>query len=107
MAMELANPQTGLPQVKTPEMNDRDRINDILSYEKYMSYGFNTGLHEMQNPQLHQTVARILGEVNEMQFKLFNAMFEKGWYKMKTADTQEIGQANQQFANYRSQFPQF
>jgi hypothetical protein len=35
MATEIAVKQTGqLPQVKGPEMNDRDRINDVLSSVK-------------------------------------------------------------------------
>ncbi|MBC8081186.1 MAG: spore coat protein, partial [Gorillibacterium sp.] len=38
---------TGEPQAKGPEMNDRDRINDILNYVKYMTQGYNTGLNEL------------------------------------------------------------
>jgi spore coat protein CotF len=106
--MEIAKPQTGeLPQVKGPEMNDRDRVNDILSLQKYLATGFNTGLAEIQNPKLRQTISGILQSQHELQWQLFNAMFEKGWYKMKAADKQEISQAHQQFSNYASQFPNF
>lgn len=106
--MQIAVPQSGqLPQVKGPEFNDRDRINDILSYEKYLTSGYNTGLNEMQNPRLHQKIGSILQDVHQTQFQLFDLMFQKGWYKMKAAETTEISQAQQQFANYKTQFPTF
>ncbi|WP_028549403.1 spore coat protein [Paenibacillus sp. UNC451MF] len=106
--MEIAKPQTGeLPQVKGPQMNDRDHINDILMLEKYMTTGFNTGLNEVQNPELRKTISSILNTQHESQWQLFNLMFEKGWYKMKAADKQEITQAKQQFSGYSSQFPTF
>ena len=108
MNMTIAQPQTGqLPKVKGPEMNDRDYVNDILSFEKYLSNGYNTGLNEAQHPQLHQTVQNLLNDVHQAQYELFELMFQKGWYKMKAADAQEIQQAHQQFTNYKSQFPAF
>ncbi|RAV19900.1 spore coat protein [Paenibacillus contaminans] len=108
MAVELAMPKSpNEPQVKGPEMNDRDYINDILTQEKYLTSGYNTGLNEMQNPQLHQTIQQILNDVHQSQTQLFNLMFQNGWYKMKAADAQEITQAHTQFNNYKTQFPSF
>lgn len=108
MAVELAMPKSpNEPQVKGPEMNDRDFINDILTQEKYLTFGYNTGLNEMQNPQLHQTIQQILNDAHQSQLKLFDLMFQKGWYKMKTAEQQEISQAYTQFNNYKTQFPSF
>lgn len=108
MATQIAVPQSGqLPQVKGPELNDRDRINDILSYEKYLTSGYNVGLNEMQNPSLHQKISTILQDVHQTQFQLFDLMFQKGWYKMNAADNQEISKAHQQFTDYKTQFPTF
>jgi spore coat protein CotF len=97
----------GEPKVKGPEMNDRDRINDILATVKYMTNGYNVGLNEMQNPRLRQVVQAVLNETHQAQAQIFDHMFANGWYKMKVADQQEIDAAHNQFANYRSQFPQF
>jgi len=106
MHTQIAQPQSGqLPQVKGPEMNDRDRLNEALNYEKYLSFGYTTGLNEMQNPDLHRDVQQILNDVHNLQFQLFEEMFNRGWYKMTAADAQEIGQAFQQFDGYRVQFP--
>lgn len=108
MTTELAMPKPpGEPQVKGPEMNDRDRINDILAMEKYLSNGYNVGLNEMQNPVLRQVIQSILNDVHTTQFQIFDQMFQKGWYKMTVADPQEIQQKHTQFSNYSSQFPSF
>ena len=106
MAIEIAMPQSGqLPKVKGPEINERDLMNDLLSYEKYLTSGYNTGLNEMQNPNLRRDVQNVLNDVHACQFQLFDLMFQKGWYKMKAADPQEIGQTYSQFQNYKTQFP--
>jgi spore coat protein CotF len=101
-------PSTGqLPKVKGPEMNDRDFINDILSLEKYLTNGYNVGLNEMQNPKLHQDVQQILIQSHTNQWGAFNLMFQKGWYKMKAADSMEVNNTHTQFNNYKTQFPNF
>ncbi|MDF2722913.1 MAG: hypothetical protein K0Q59_2588 [Paenibacillus sp.] len=88
-------------------MNDRDRLNDILSYEKYLTSGYNTGLNEMQSPRLQQKIGTILQDVHQTQFQLFECMFQHGWYKMNAAQAQEITQSHQQFTDYKTQFPMF
>ncbi len=108
MTTKIAVSQTGqLPKEKGPELNDRDRINDILAFEKYLSNGYNVGLNEAQNPKLHKEVQNILISVHDAQYKLFNLMFEKGWYKMPAADKEEISNTHKQFSNYSTQFPSF
>ena len=41
---KIQNPQTQVPQ--TPQMNDRDLVNDVLSMEKYMTDSYCTALNE-------------------------------------------------------------
>jgi spore coat protein CotF len=111
MAFQQQNPamgpqhSTGLPQVKGPQMNDRDRINDVLAMEKYLANGYNTAVNEAGNPALFQAQLQILNEVHQAQRDLFNLMHQKGWYKTEAANTNQITQKTQQFANYRTQFP--
>ncbi|MDF2668773.1 MAG: hypothetical protein K0R67_1079 [Paenibacillus sp.] len=106
MATQIAMPQNAQQTTpQGPQMTDRDWSNDILSYEKYLTNGYNTGLNEAQNPQLHQTVQTILMETHQCQAQMYDLMFQKGWYKVKAADQQEISQAYTQFTGYKSQFP--
>jgi spore coat protein CotF len=108
MAVELAMPKPAdEPQVKGPEMNERDRINDILAMEKHMTAGYNVGLNEMQNPQLRKAVQNVLTDTQNTQAQIFDQMFQKGWYRMKVADKQEVEAVKTQFTNYNIQIPQF
>lgn len=102
----IKNPQTGqLPQVKGPEMNERDFINDILATEKYITDNFNVFAREASNQILHQDVMDILNESHQAARNLFNMMFKKGWYSLTAAQQQDIQQTAQQFQNYKSQEP--
>jgi spore coat protein CotF len=102
----VQNPQTNqLPQVKGPEMNDRDFSNDILATEKYLTDNFNIFTKEATNQKLHSDTFQILQETHSAARDMFNLMFQKGWYKLKAAPGQEIQQSIQQFQNYQSQFP--
>ncbi len=44
---KIGNPETQVP--KTPQMNDRDFINELLATEKYMTDSYSTALNEMSN----------------------------------------------------------
>ncbi|MGA8943215.1 MAG: spore coat protein [Thermoactinomyces sp.] len=96
---------TGLPQVKGPDMNDRDRINDILATEKYLTDGYNTATYEASNDQLYQLQLQCLNEVHQACRDLFLLMNQKGWYKLEAEEQPKISQKLQQFSNYRTQFP--
>jgi spore coat protein CotF len=105
-AAVIKNPQTGqLPQVKGPEMNERDFLNDILATEKYITDNFNIFSREASNQTLHQDMMKILNESHQAARNLFNMMFKKGWYQLTAASQQEIQQTAQQFQNYQTQEP--
>ncbi|MGJ7918928.1 spore coat protein [Neobacillus sp. LXY-4] len=103
---QIANPQTGqLPQVKSPDMNDRDFINDGLSTCKYITDSLNIAVREASHIDLHADILQILTETHEGARDLYNLMFQNGWYKLEAAEQQKIDQAFQQFNGYSSQFP--
>lgn len=97
--------QTGLPRVKGPEMNDRDRINDVMATEKYLTTAYNIAVNEASTEQLYRTQMNLLNELHQCQRDLFNLMHRKGWYKIDQAQAQDVYQTAQQFANYQTQFP--
>ncbi|SMO83347.1 spore coat protein [Melghirimyces algeriensis] len=97
--------QTMTPQVKGPEMNDRDRINDVLAMEKYMLMAYNIAANEASNNDLYQIQMNILSELHQCQRDIFNLMHSKGWYKFDNANPQHVAKSAQKFTNYQSQFP--
>lgn len=103
---QIANPQTGeLPKVKSPQMNDRDLLNDALSSCKYMTDSLNIAVREASHQQLHSELLQILNETHQSCRDFYNLMFQHGWYKLEAEEQQKLDQAYQQFSNYSSQFP--
>lgn len=92
-------------QINTAKYNDRDRINDLLASEKYLTEGYNISTFEATNPQLHSTLSNILNETHRNREQLFNAMEQRGWYKTEQADHQQVIQAYNKFNEYKSQLP--
>lgn len=102
----IQNPQSGnLPKVKGPQINDRDILNDVLATEKYLTDNFNIFAREASYANLHSDVESILCDTHKAARDSFNAMFQRGWYKLEGVDKQKLQQAQQQFANYQTQFP--
>jgi spore coat protein CotF len=102
-AQKIQNPETQVP--KTPQMNDRDFINDVLATEKYMTSSYSIALNEASHDQLYQDLATISNETQQCQRDLYNMMFKKGWYGLEAEQTQKLQQTQQQFSGYSSQFP--
>jgi len=104
----IKNPQLpGEPQVKGPEMNDRDRLNDCLFTEKYLTDSLNTMVREASHRELYQDLVSILNETHNCARDFFNLMFEQGHYALEAEEQQKIQQEQQKFQNYsQSQFAQ-
>ncbi|KOO37109.1 spore coat protein [Priestia koreensis] len=100
---KIKNPETQVP--KTPEMNDRDYINDLLATEKYMTASYCTALNEFSHDALYHEVLGIFTETQNCQRELYNLMFKKGWYGVEAADQQQLQQTYEQFSGYTNQFP--
>ncbi len=103
MNQKIENPKTQIAQ--TPQMNDRDFLNDQLTYEKYLTAGYSVFLNEASHQRLYQDVLTIANETQNCQRRLFNLMFQKGWYSFDAASAQEIQQEVQTYQGYQSQFP--
>ncbi|WP_078544137.1 spore coat protein [Litchfieldia alkalitelluris] len=100
----IKNPKSTVP--KTPDMNDRDFLNDMLATEKYMTDAYCTALNEMSHEALYQDVRQIFNETQDCQRQLFNLMYKNGWYKLEAEEPQKVQKKQQQFYNYTTtQFP--
>ncbi|MFW6306988.1 MAG: spore coat protein, partial [Bacillota bacterium] len=79
----IQNPKKGIIENKSPEMNDRDFLNDILATEKYLTDGFNTFAREASHNDLHNDIRTILNETHDCERDLFNLMFKDGFYSFQ------------------------
>lgn len=103
---QIGNPKPPTePMVKGPAMNDRDRLNDILLTEKYLTDGLNIAAREASHAILHQDIMLVLNETHDCARDIYTIMFEHGWYKMEAEQQNTLDQTYQQFSNYSTQFP--
>ncbi|MCA1024041.1 spore coat protein [Halobacillus litoralis] len=100
---KIQNPETTVPQ--TPQMNERDFVNDLLATEKYMTSSYSTALNEASNQAIYQDLATIFKETQDCQRNLYNLMFKHGWYALEQEENQKLDQAYQKFSGYQSQLP--
>lgn len=92
-------------QITTSKYNDRDRVNDLLASEKYLTEGYNISSFEATNLQLQNTLSNILNETHRNRETLYRAMEQRGWYKTEQADQQQVTQAYNKFNEYKNQLP--
>jgi spore coat protein CotF len=93
------------PKVKGPELNDRDRLNDILAMEKYLTDSLNVAAREASHDSLYRDVMTVLNDCHQCARDVYNLMFQNGWYKLEAEEQQKLDQTYQQFQSYSSQFP--
>lgn len=96
---------TGLPKVKDATVNDRDRMQDLLAQEKYLTWAYTTAMNEASHEELWRVMKQNFDACQQLQRQIFNGMFKKGWYKLPVADAQALSHTLQQFKQYQTQFP--
>ncbi len=103
----IQNPvMTNQQQSQSPEINDRDILNEGLNTCKMLTDNYNVMAREASHKELYNDVISILNETHKSAREAFNLMFEQGHYKLEAVDAQKIQQARQQFQGYaQSQLP--
>ncbi|MCK9524464.1 MAG: spore coat protein [Limnochordia bacterium] len=99
----IKNPSTQFE--KGPEFNDRDRLNDLLATEKWLTDGFNVFVRETSHQDLYNDVLHILNETHHACRDVFNLMFEKGWYSVHPEQPSHIADHYQKYSGHQNQFP--
>ena len=97
----IQNPET--PYSETPQMNDRDLLNDALSMEKYLCSAYENAMQEASHDALYQTIFSQMRDISKQQRSFYDLHFNHGWYELKPADSKEIQQTVQKFQGYKQQ----
>ena len=83
--------------------NDQDRLEDLISQEKYMINSYGSFIPEATCPQLRQVLTDNITECFQSQYDAFNQMDQRGWYPAKNAPTPEVEAAKQKFTQMKQQ----
>lgn len=84
-------------------LNDQDRMEDLLTQEKYLISAYSTFIPEATCPQLRGVLNNNFNECVQNQYAVFDRMTQLGWYQTKPAPTQEINAARQKFQQLQTQ----
>ncbi|XMB85082.1 spore coat protein [Mycoplasmatota bacterium WC44] len=93
----MKNPHT---QVQPKFFNDKDILNNVLSYEKDNTSLYSTAMNEASNQQLYQTLFEIFTETQNMQRAIYNLMFKKGWYSLDIENKKNLTESYNEYAEY-------
>lgn len=83
-------------------LTEKELINDALSSEKQLLHVYSTYLGEATCPNLRNELTRIFNETQQMQFEMFKAMEQKGWYNTQNAELQQVQQAVDKFSQMKN-----
>ncbi|MDT8716366.1 spore coat protein [Clostridium sp. 19966] len=71
-------------------LSNKDILQDILTTEKHGISSYSSGITESSCNNLRDTLVGNLKSSEEVQYKVFDAMRQKGWYTIKDAPESEI-----------------
>lgn len=79
-------------------INEKDSLTDILMQEKEMIKVYGTFLPEGSTSQLRNIMKKNMDVVAQQQYEVFNAMQDKGYYKVKDAEDKQINEIKNMFS---------
>jgi len=79
--------------------NDKERIMDLLSSQKFITDSYNTNLNEAATPEVKTCMMNILNEEHEIQHDIWLEMKNRGWYTVEAAEDQKLQQEKQKFSS--------
>ncbi|MBU3189055.1 spore coat protein [Clostridium bowmanii] len=73
-------------------MSEKDLMQDLLATEKQVISAYSTGITESSCENLRSTLMDNFKNNQTIQYKIFDAMKQKGWYPTKDAPDNEVQQ---------------
>ena len=87
-----------MQNTQTVTYQDKDRMMDALSSQKFLSGIYNESLNEAYHTPVKNCFLGLLEDVHRTQEDLFALMNERGWYPVEDAQEQKVEQARLKFA---------
>lgn len=88
MNNQIQNPKTEVPT--GIKLNDKDYLNSLLSCLKEMVKNYAVVLTESSNENLYNSYKIMFDKYIDLQRKVFELSFKKGWYVLETADANKV-----------------
>jgi spore coat protein F len=73
-------------------MNEKEMMEDLLATEKQVISAYSTGITETSCKNLRNTLVNNFRNVQDIQFRVFDSLKQKGWYSTKDAPDTDVMQ---------------
>jgi len=90
-------------QMNHPSFTEKELMNDLLASEKQLTSAYNTGITEASCSNLRQHLTKCLNDTQQIQYQLFSAMKQRGWYQTKPAASQDVQSAKTKYNQMKSE----
>ena len=87
---KISNPKTEVS--KGMKLNDKDYITCLILTLKCMEKNYAIALTEASNESLYQKFYQTFEKISDFQRKVYETMFQKGWYSLEKAENTKISQ---------------
>lgn len=94
-----------LPKVKDASINVRDKLNDVLFYEKNNLVNYQIAINEIINDDLRLLLINNRNNIQGTHINLFNELFNLGEYQSDVATKPQISDISDIFSGYKTQLP--
>lgn len=71
-------------------LSEKELMQDLLTTEKQIISSYSTGITETSCQNLRDTLVNNFKVTETIQYKIWDAMHQKGWYPTKDAETNEV-----------------
>jgi Spore coat protein len=76
--------------MNTISLTEKDLLTDLLATEKQVLSAYTVGMTESSCQNLRSTLMNNIKSNQDIQYKVFDAMKQRGWYATKDAPTNEV-----------------
>jgi spore coat protein CotF len=71
-------------------LSEKDLMQDALTTEKQVISAYSVGITESSCQNLRNTLVNNFKSAQDVQYKIYDAMKQKGWYQTKDAPDNEV-----------------
>ncbi|SCY72949.1 spore coat protein [Alkaliphilus peptidifermentans] len=83
--------------------SEKELMNDLLTSEKQVCSAYNVGITESSCSNLRQHLTSCLNDSQQIQYQIFDAMRQRGWYQIKKANSQDVMSAKTKYNQEKTQ----
>lgn len=73
-------------------MDEKELMHDLLASEKQVISAYSTGITESSCTNLRNTLVSNFKNAQDVEYKIFDTMRQKGWYPTKDAEAADVQQ---------------